>query len=136
MKHVALISVFILILTFGVSGVRASKFEDMGPPTIIVLDSTDKNVAKDMQNYIKSQGGHVVHFYPPNIMIGYIPDPLAASLPSRGKINRITRDLLDPVTVERYGPIAVAGVIAWNNNFKGMAEFNGLESPIDAPNGF
>ncbi|MDQ1317866.1 MAG: hypothetical protein QG588_1521, partial [Candidatus Poribacteria bacterium] len=136
MKHILYISViFVLILGFSIFEVSAKRFEDMGSPAIVILDSTNKSVTKDILDYIESQGGHIVHIYPPHVLIGYVSDQLAKDLPSHGKINRITRDLLDPVTVERYGPIAVAGVIAWNNNFKGMAEFNGLESPIDAPNG-
>lgn len=136
MKRILYISaIFTLILSFSVSGTLAKKFEDMGPPTIIVLDSTDKSVTENTQNYIESQGGHVVHVYPPHVMIGYVSDQLEKSLLSNGKINKITRDLLDPATVERYGLSAVAGAVAWNNNFKGMAKFNDLEPPLNAPDG-
>jgi hypothetical protein len=136
MERVYYISaVLILILVLGISDVPAKRFEEIGPPTIIILDSKDLNTMKDNVKYIESQGGHIVHIYPPNVLIGYIPDKILASLAVRKNINKVTRDLLDPANFNNYGRLAVAAVMAWNNNFKGMAKFNGLEPPAGAPNG-
>ncbi len=127
--------VFSLILVFSLSETSAKNFEEIGPPTIIVLDSTDINSVKNTLNYIESQGGHIVHIYPPHIMIGYIPDQLALSLLSRKNINKVAREFLDTAKIERLGISAVMGVTAWNNNFRGLSKFNGLEPPAGIPNG-
>lgn len=136
MKHIAYISlVFVLILILGIPNAPAKRFAEIGPPAIIVLDSKDLNVMKDNLKYIESQGGHIVHIYPPNVLIGYVSDKLLANLGVRRNINKATRELLNPEDFNNYGQLAVAAVMAWNNNFKGMAKFNGLEPPAGAPNG-
>jgi len=66
---------------------------------------------------IEAAGGHIVHVFPPHVLVGTIPPAADPGLLGQAGIVQISRGEVDPASVESYGPTAVAGVQAWNALF-------------------
>ena len=89
-----------------------------GNDALVILDSSDL-VAGTQQaiQLIEAAGGHIVHVFPPHVLIGTIPPAAEPSLLGQAGIAQIARGVVDPASVESYGQTAVAGVQTWNTLF-------------------
>jgi len=84
---------------------------------LVILSSADPSTMQQAIQLIEAAGGHIVHVFPPHVLIGTIPLTSDPGLLGQAGIVQIAREVVDPVSVESYGPIAVAGVQTWNTLF-------------------
>ncbi|MDY7041728.1 MAG: fibronectin type III domain-containing protein [Chloroflexota bacterium] len=84
---------------------------------LIILDPADSLATYQAIQYVEMTGGHIVHVFPPHVLIGSVPPEAESNLLGQTGIIRIAREAVDPVSVEAYGQTAVAGVQTWNDLF-------------------
>jgi hypothetical protein len=84
---------------------------------LVILDSADPFIMQQAIQLIETAGGHVVHVFPPHVLIGTIPSTAEPDLLGQAGIVQIARGAVDPASLEPYGPTAVAGVQTWNTLF-------------------
>lgn len=115
-----ILSIFVILAFIGSASAQNS---------FVILNS--ENVQSMLENvkYIESEGGRIVHKFPPNVLIGDIPKDKINSLIGKKNIVKITTDKVDISSVESYGDIAKIAAGAWNNNYgKSPSITPGIES--------
>jgi hypothetical protein len=78
--------------------------------------------------YIESLGGTIPHRFPPNVLIGNIPEGYQDNLTGHINIVEVATTAVDVSAYSKYGKNAEIAANAWNNNYKGKAAEKGLVS--------
>lgn len=113
--HAQIIALCVLaIMLSGQVAAVASSSLAMGNDALVILDSSDLAAMQQAIQLIEAAGGHIVHVFPPHVLLGVIPPAAEPGLLGQAGIGRIVREMVDPASVEAFGPMAVAGVQAWN----------------------
>lgn len=90
------------------------------PPGIggamIIHDSGDASVLKDIEKSIKSSGGRVVQSIPPHVFMADMPPELDAELVARYGALVFRNRIEDTDFAGKYGAQALAAVEEWNGN--------------------
>ncbi|MEW6620508.1 MAG: hypothetical protein AB1422_14425, partial [bacterium] len=83
---------------------------DAGTYSLAVSQSTDLNSMRNVIKLIESQGGRIVHIFPPHILIGDIPTNI--------KDVNIYNGIIPLSAVENLGETAIFAVKVWNLRFE------------------
>lgn len=84
---------------------------------IIILDTKDTETMLENVKYIESMGGRMTHRFPPNALIGDIPEDKIASLIGSKNIKKIEIVKVDISSIEKYGNSVKVAVNIWNHRF-------------------
>jgi len=103
-----IIKIFLLILAMvSINPVDAQD-------SFVILGSTDVQGMLESIRYIEDNGGRITHRFPPNILIGDIPEN--KNLIGHN-IEKIVADKIDETSIDRYGKTAKIAANVWNRNF-------------------
>jgi len=97
-----------------------------GKNTLIILAAESVAAAHTAIREIERLGGHIVHIYPPRVLIGDVPAEAAPQVRALANVGRVYRSRVDLTEVESFGPAVVQAVKGWNRGF--AASFRALKS--------
>jgi hypothetical protein len=110
-----------LILTIAVFfagsffGVRPTSAQgSLTDQALVILDTADETTMQQAIERIEAEGGHIIHVFPPHVLIGSLPQGHEAALQGQVGILSIHHSPLDPSTVAAYGQTAQQAVEIWN----------------------
>lgn len=97
-----------------------------GKNTLIILAAESIAAAHTAIGEIERLGGHIVHVYPPRVLIGDVPADAEPKVRALANVAHLYRTRVDLAEVERLGPAVVQAVKGWNRSF--AASFRALKS--------
>jgi len=84
---------------------------------IIILNTDSVPEMQQAIEAVDSEGGHVTHVFPPQVLIGSLPESSEETLLQDTDIKLIDRETLDPSTVADLGKEGEQAVEIWNADF-------------------
>jgi hypothetical protein len=97
-----------------------------GKNALIILTAESVAAAHTAIDEIARLGGHIVHVYPPRVLIGDVPAEADHQVRALANVGRFYRNRVDLAEVEPFGPAVVQAVKGWNRGF--AASFRALKS--------
>lgn len=111
--YVIVLKLFFLTFLFGETEKHCN--------SLVVLNSDDINTTKKVVENIQNKGAKIIHTFPPNVLIGYIPSYIEQDLINRKnelKIDGIYHDKIDTsIMVSKYGESTIESIEYWNSRF-------------------
>jgi len=125
-KHFFLIIIVSLFLFTG-TGIAQNLSQD----ALILFASKEYDVLKTNLHRLKNIGVEAKFVYPPNLIIASINNGIEKNEYETYGIEEIVYDIANLNNYDTYRKDIIDAIFSWNNNFKGMAEKNGLTPPKD-----
>lgn len=90
-------------------------YADENVYSLAVHESTNLNSMWNSIKLIESQGGRIIHIFPPHILIGNIPTNIS---PKDVGIRNIYQGMINPLEIEDLGEDVISLINVWNLRFK------------------
>ncbi|MDI7275613.1 MAG: hypothetical protein QME94_06510 [Anaerolineae bacterium] len=88
-----------------------------GKNALVILDAETVQAAATVVREIERLGGHILHVYPPRVLIGEVPAEAEAQVKALANVRSLHRSRVDLAEVASLGADAVRAVRGWNRGF-------------------